>query len=71
MFGVTTPCVPQVATQKLEELGYSVVIFHAIGSGCLAMERLIREGHFVGVLDVATTELADDLVGGVTRPTSP
>lgn len=64
MFGLTTPCV-QVATQKLEELGYSVVTFHATGAGGLAMERLVREGHFVGVLDITTTELADELVGGV------
>ncbi|KAG1891464.1 hypothetical protein F4604DRAFT_417287 [Suillus subluteus] len=63
MFGLTTPCV-QVATQKLEELGYSVVAFHATGAGGLAMERLVREGHFVGVLDITTTELADELVGG-------
>ena len=64
MFGVTTPCV-QVATRQLEELGYSVVTFHATGSGGLSMERLIREGYFVGVLDLTTTELADELVGGV------
>lgn len=64
MFGLTTPCV-QVATQKLEELGYSVIAFHATGAGGLAMERLIREGYFVGVLDITTTELADELVGGV------
>jgi uncharacterized protein (UPF0261 family) len=64
MFGLTTPCV-QVATRKLEELGYSVVTFHATGAGGLAMERLVREGHFVGVLDITTTELADELVGGV------
>ncbi|KAG2061501.1 hypothetical protein BDR06DRAFT_264098 [Suillus hirtellus] len=64
MFGLTTPCV-EVATQKLEELGYSVVAFHATGAGGLAMERLVREGRFVGVLDITTTELADELVGGV------
>ncbi|KAG9318631.1 hypothetical protein JVU11DRAFT_724 [Chiua virens] len=64
MFGLTTPCV-QVATQQLEALGYSVVTFHATGSGGLSMERLIREGYFVGVLDLTTTELADELVGGV------
>lgn len=64
MFGVTTPCV-QVATRQLEELGYSVVTFHATGSGGRSMERLIREGYFVGVLDLTTTELADELVGGV------
>ncbi|KAG1778508.1 hypothetical protein EV702DRAFT_1196030 [Suillus placidus] len=59
MLGLTTPCV-QVATQKLEELGYSVITFHATGAGGLAMERLVREGHFVGVLDTTT-----ELVGGV------
>ncbi|KAG1743935.1 hypothetical protein EDD22DRAFT_829097 [Suillus occidentalis] len=64
MFGLTTPCV-QIATQKLEELGYAVITFHATGAGGLAMERLVREGHFVGVLDITTTELADELVGGV------
>lgn len=64
MFGVTTPCV-QMATRQLEDLGYSVVAFHATGSGGLSMERLIREGYFVGVLDLTTTELADELVGGV------
>jgi len=64
MFGVTTPCV-RIATQHLEALGYTVVTFHATGSGGLSMERLIREGHFVGVLDLTTTELADELVGGV------
>ena len=64
MFGLTTPCV-QVATQQLEALGYSVVTFHATGAGGLSMERLIREGYFVGVLDLTTTELADELVGGV------
>ncbi|KAF9227744.1 hypothetical protein BS17DRAFT_799953 [Gyrodon lividus] len=64
MFGLTTPCV-QVATRKLEELGYSVLTFHATGSGGLSMERLIRERYFAGVLDLTTTELADELVGGV------
>jgi len=64
MFGVTTPCV-EAATKALEELGYMAVVFHATGTGGLAMERLISEGRFVGVLDLTTTELADELVGGV------
>lgn len=64
MFGVTTPCV-QTATTLLEELGYEVVVFHATGAGGRAMERLIAEKRFVGVLDLTTTELADELVGGV------
>ena len=64
MFGVTTPCV-QAAREVLEQAGYEVLIFHATGTGGQAMESLIREGLIAGVLDITTTELADELVGGV------
>jgi len=64
MFGVTTPCVT-AARRRLEERGYEVLVFHATGSGGQAMEQLIQDGSFHGVLDVTTTELADELVGGV------
>ena len=64
MFGVTTPCVT-VARERLEALGYEVLVFHATGTGGKTMEQLVREGAITGVLDVTTTELADDLVGGV------
>lgn len=64
MFGVTTPCVTR-ARERLEELGYEVLVFHMTGSGGRAMESLIRQGYIDGVLDVTTTELADELVGGV------
>jgi uncharacterized protein (UPF0261 family) len=64
MFGVTTPCV-QRARRILEEAGYEVIVFHATGNGGQAMESLIREGLFAGVLDITTTELADELVGGI------
>ena len=64
MFGVTTPCLT-MARERLEELGYEVLVFHATGAGGLSMERLMRDGFITGVLDVTTTELADDLVGGV------
>lgn len=63
MFGVTTPCVEH-ARKILEVAGYEVVVFHATGVGGQAMEGLIRDGMFVGVLDITTTELADELVGG-------
>jgi uncharacterized protein (UPF0261 family) len=63
MFGVTTPCIEQ-AREVLEAAGYEVMVFHATGSGGRAMEALIREGMFAGVLDITTTELADELVGG-------
>jgi uncharacterized protein (UPF0261 family) len=64
MFGVTTSCVQQ-ARQILEAAGYEVLIFHATGSGGEAMESLIADGLIAGVLDITTTELADELVGGV------
>jgi len=64
MFGVTTPCV-QTAREYLEERGYETIVFHATGTGGRAMESLIDEGIVDGVLDVTTTEWADELVGGV------
>jgi uncharacterized protein (UPF0261 family) len=64
MFGVTTPCVTR-ARERLESLGYEVIVFHMTGSGGRALESLIAQGYFAGVLDVTTTELADHLVGGV------
>jgi uncharacterized protein (UPF0261 family) len=56
MFGVTTPCV-NTATKLAEDLGYNSIVFHATGAGGKAMERLILEGKFVGVLDLTTTEV--------------
>jgi uncharacterized protein (UPF0261 family) len=64
MFGVTTPCVT-AARERLEELGYEVLVFHATGAGGQSMEALAKDGFLAGVLDVTTTELADELVGGV------
>lgn len=64
MFGLTTPAVEEAKT-RLQELGYEVVVFHATGSGGRAMETLVDGGFLAGVLDLTTTELADELVGGV------
>jgi uncharacterized protein (UPF0261 family) len=64
MFGVTTPCVDR-ARERLEELGYEVLVFHATGTGGESLEALVRGGFVTAVLDVTTTELADELVGGV------
>lgn len=64
MFGVTTPCV-DMAREYLEKEGYEVLVFHATGTGGKTMERLIENGFFDGVLDLTTTELCDELVGGV------
>ncbi|KAK1778016.1 hypothetical protein QBC45DRAFT_177279 [Copromyces sp. CBS 386.78] len=66
MFGVTTPGVDAIR-QYLEEK-YPVIetlVFHATGHGGKAMERLVRAGELDAVIDLTTTELADELVGGV------
>ncbi len=64
MFGNTTTCVDQ-CTKLLESKGYEVMAFHANGLGGKVMETLIRDGYFEGVLDITTTELADELCGGI------
>ena len=64
MFGVTTPAVSR-ASDKLKADGREVMVFHATGVGGRAMEGLIKEGYFAAVLDITTTELADELVGGI------
>lgn len=64
MFGNTTDCVNE-CTRILQEKGFEVMAFHANGLGGKTMENLIREGVFDGVLDLTTTELADELCGGI------
>ncbi len=64
MFGNTTPCVTE-AKQILEAAGYEVLVFAATGNGGRTMESLIGSGLVAGVLDITTTEWADELVGGV------
>ncbi len=63
MFGVTTPCVSR-AREQLEKAGCEVLVFHANGAGGRAMEQLIDDGLVDAVLDITTTEWADELVGG-------
>lgn len=64
MFGNTTPCVEK-CTELLKAKGYEVLAFHTVGTGGRIMESLIKEGFFDGVLDITTTELADDLCEGI------
>jgi uncharacterized protein (UPF0261 family) len=64
MFGNTTPCINQ-ARKVLEDNGYEVLIFHATGMGGRTMETMITDGYFTGILDVTTTELADEVCGGI------
>ncbi|MEM9142640.1 MAG: Tm-1-like ATP-binding domain-containing protein [Bacteroidota bacterium] len=63
-FGNTTPCVAH-CSDLLCRQDYEVLTFHAVGTGGRTMEELIDEGLFQGVLDVTTTELADELCGGI------
>ena len=62
-FGFITPGA-EATRQALESLGYEVIAFHANGTGGMAMEELAEEGYFNGILDLATHELADDLMDG-------
>jgi len=64
MFGVTTPCV-EAARTLMEQNGYEVLVFHATGTGGMTMESFIADGLVRGVLDITTTELADEQVGGI------
>ena len=64
MFGVTTPCVDAVR-RALEAEGFDCLVFHATGTGGRAMEKLVEAGLMRGVLDITTTEVADEVVGGV------
>ena len=63
MFGLTTPCVQAVCKQL--EARFDCIVFHATGTGGQSMEKLVDSGLIAGVLDVTTTEIADELVGGV------
>lgn len=64
MFGVTTAAVT-AARRYLERRGFEVLVFHATGAGGRAMEDLIASGLVDGILDLTTTEWADEVVGGV------
>lgn len=64
MFGVTTPCVTAVR-ETLEAAGWDCLVFHATGTGGQAMEKLASSGLIQGLLDLTTTEVADEVVGGI------
>lgn len=65
MFGVTTPCVDAMREYLTKTHNYEVYVFHATGHGGQAMERLIASGEFDAVLDLTTSEIADEIIGGV------
>ena len=64
MFGITTPAVQRVQA-TLEAAGFETIVFHAVGSGGQAMEEMIDAGLIDGVVDLTTSELTDELCGGV------
>jgi uncharacterized protein (UPF0261 family) len=64
MFGNTTDCV-NACVKHLDKAGYETLVFHATGTGGRAMESLVDEGLVDGVLDITTTEWADEVCGGV------
>jgi uncharacterized protein (UPF0261 family) len=63
MFGVTTTCV-QAVCAALEQM-HDCVVFHAVGTGGQAMEKLIASGLLTAALDITTTEVCDLLMGGI------
>ncbi len=65
MFGVTTPAVKAVRSLLEAQASFEVLVFHATGTGGRAMENLVSQGIVEGVIDLTTTELADEVVGGV------
>jgi uncharacterized protein (UPF0261 family) len=64
MFGVTTPAVLRVQ-QRLEAEGFETIVFHAVGAGGAAMEQMIEDGLIDGVVDLTTSELTDEMLGGI------
>ena len=64
MFGNTTQCVDQ-SRALLEKQGFEVLVFHATGNGGRTMKSLVDDGFLAGILDITTTELADEVCGGV------
>jgi uncharacterized protein (UPF0261 family) len=64
VFGVVQTCV-EYAKELLEKSGYEVMVFHTSGTGGMALEELVRQKEIDAVLDISTTEMADELVGGV------
>ncbi|KAI7476052.1 UPF0261 domain-containing protein [Hortaea werneckii] len=65
MFGVTTPCVDKIRQHLEANYNIECFVFHCTGAGGRAMERLVSEGVLEAVLDVTTTEICDQICGGV------
>ncbi|MDO9354994.1 MAG: Tm-1-like ATP-binding domain-containing protein [Solirubrobacteraceae bacterium] len=66
MLGVTTPAALRVV-DRLDEGGFDAITFHAVGSGGRALEQLLDQGVFAGVIDLTVKELTDEHFGGLFR----
>ena len=66
MFGVTTPGVMRIREQ-LEENGFEVVTFHAVGEGA-GMEHLIDTGAIDGLIDYTLPEIINHWNKGIFDP---
>ena len=64
MFGNATTCVER-ARGVMEKAGYEVLVFHSTGIGGRIMESLIADGYIAGSMDITTTEIVDEVCGGV------
>lgn len=64
MFGNTTDCV-NMCRESLVGDGFEVLVFHCTGTGGKTMESLVDDGFVSAVLDITTTEWADQICGGV------
>jgi len=54
-----------LALQYFQEAGYEVIVFHAVGSGGLAMEQLMRDGLIGAVFDYGLGEIPDEMYDGL------
>ena len=66
MFGVTTPGVMRIRG-RLEEEGFEVVTFHAVGEGA-GMEHLIDHGAIDGLIDYTLPEIINHWNHGIFDP---
>ena len=64
MFGNTTAAGTE-CSKLISQSGYDTLVFHAVGTGGQSLEALTLDGYSSGVLDLTTTEWADELCGGI------
>ncbi len=68
---LSTEGATKVIKEYLEQRGYHVIAFHGVGDGDIAMEELIEQGFFQGVIDLAPGAISDEVIGGGQRKVTP